>query len=56
MESKSRSAPGPPEATTSGAQRVLDAAAELFANEDYASVSISAIAEQAGVSKANIYH
>ena len=41
---------------SAGAQRVLDAAAELFANEDYASVSISAIAEQAGVSKANIYH
>ena len=41
---------------SSGAQKVLDAAQELFANESFASVSIAAIAEKAQVSKANIYH
>lgn len=41
---------------SSGAQKVLDAAQELFAEEGYASVSIAAIAEKAQVSKANIYH
>lgn len=40
----------------SGERRVLDAARRLFSEQDYASVSISAIADEAGVSKANIYH
>lgn len=40
----------------SGERRVLDAARKLFSEQDYASVSISAIADEAGVSKANIYH
>ncbi|MBV1914033.1 MAG: TetR/AcrR family transcriptional regulator [Pseudomonadales bacterium] len=41
---------------SSGAQKVLDAAQELFAEEGYASVSIAAIADKAQISKANIYH
>ena len=41
---------------SSGAQKVLDAAQELFAEEGFASVSIAAIADKAQVSKANIYH
>lgn len=41
---------------SSGAQKVLNAAQELFADEGYASVSIAAIADRAQVSKANIYH
>ena len=41
---------------SSGAQKVLNAAQELFADEGYASVSIAAIADKAQVSKANIYH
>lgn len=40
----------------SGERKVLEAARTLFSEQDYASVSISAIADQAGVSKANIYH
>lgn len=39
-----------------GEHKVLTAARKLFSEQDYASVSISAIADQAGVSKANIYH
>ena len=38
------------------AQRVLRAAAELFSVHGYDAVSMSAIAEQAQVSKANIFH
>ncbi|MBL4584488.1 MAG: TetR/AcrR family transcriptional regulator [Pseudomonadales bacterium] len=41
---------------SSGAQKVLDAAQELFAEEGFASVSVAAIADKAQVSKANIYH
>jgi TetR/AcrR family transcriptional regulator len=39
-----------------GARSILSAATELFARDGYESVSISAIAEQAGVCKANIFH
>ena len=39
-----------------GAQNILLAAEKLFALQDFSSVSISSIAETAGVSKANIFH
>lgn len=39
-----------------GARSILEAAAALFAREGYGPVSISQIAEQAGVCKANVFH
>ena len=36
--------------------RILAAAEQLFAEQGYAAVSISAIAERAGISKANVFH
>ncbi|MEO5702354.1 MAG: TetR/AcrR family transcriptional regulator [Gammaproteobacteria bacterium] len=45
-----------PQAPTCSAGRILAAAQQLFAELGYDAVSTSAIAEQAGVSKANIFH
>lgn len=39
-----------------GAQNILLAAEELFAEQGYSAVSINSIAKKAGVSKANIFH
>ena len=39
-----------------GARSILEAAAALFAREGYGPVSVSQIAEQAGVCKANVFH
>ena len=39
-----------------GARAILQAATELFAQESFASVSVGAIAERAGVSKSNVFH
>jgi TetR/AcrR family transcriptional regulator len=41
---------------TDAVARILDAAAGLFAESSYDAVSMNAIAERAGVSKANIFH
>jgi TetR/AcrR family transcriptional regulator len=46
----------PPKPCAAAAHRVLRAAAEVFSNLGYDAASISAIAEKAGVSKANIFH
>lgn len=43
-------------ATCEGAQAILLAAERLFAEKGYGAASIADIAEQAGVSKANIFH
>ncbi len=45
-------APSPTDAHS----RILDAAEELFSEQGYDAVSMSAIAERASVSKANIFH
>lgn len=39
-----------------GAQRILAAAEKLFCRHGFSAVSMSAIAREAGMSKANIYH
>lgn len=39
-----------------GARSILEAAGELFAREGYGPVSVSKIAERAGVCKANVFH
>lgn len=39
-----------------GAQRILSAAEKLFSRHGFSAVSMSAIAKEAGMSKANIYH
>ena len=39
-----------------GANRILEAASALFAEQGYDAVSMSLIAQRAGISKANIYH
>jgi TetR/AcrR family transcriptional regulator len=39
-----------------GARSILRAATELFAREGFEAVSVGAIAEHAGVSKANVFH
>lgn len=44
----------PPPAT--GVERILAAAEQLFASQGFDAASISAIAQQAGVSKANIFY
>jgi TetR/AcrR family transcriptional regulator len=41
---------------TTGALSILEAATELFARDGYECVSVAAIADQAGVCKANIFH
>ncbi len=46
----------PPKPCAAAAHRVLRAAAEIFSSVGYDAASISAIAERAGVSKANIFH
>ena len=46
----------PPKPCAAAAHRVLRAAAEVFSGQGYDAASISAIAERAGVSKANIFH
>ncbi len=43
-------------ATCKGAERILEAAEELFAEQGFDAVSINAIAERAGLSKANVFH
>lgn len=45
-----------PEPTISGSERILNTATQLFAELGYDAVSMSAVAEKAGVSKANIFH
>ncbi|HJO35971.1 MAG: TetR/AcrR family transcriptional regulator [Pseudomonadota bacterium] len=45
-----------PSQRSAGAQGVLDAAKALFSEQGYDAVSIHAIAERAGVSKANVFH
>jgi TetR/AcrR family transcriptional regulator len=42
--------------TCEGAERILAAAEELFAKEGFDAVSMNAIADKAGVSKANVFH
>ncbi|MHB8850409.1 MAG: helix-turn-helix domain-containing protein, partial [Acidithiobacillus ferriphilus] len=39
-----------------GRQRILAAAEKLFSDKAFDAVSMNAIALQAGISKANIYH
>ncbi|HEX7045415.1 MAG TPA: TetR/AcrR family transcriptional regulator [Burkholderiales bacterium] len=46
----------PDPARGDAASRILTAAEQLFAEQGYAAVSISAIAERAGISKANVFH
>lgn len=41
---------------TSGVERILSAAEQLFSSQGFEAVSMSAIAQQAGVSKANIFY
>lgn len=48
--------PSPPKPCAAAAHRVLRAAAETFSSLGYDAASISAIAQRAGVSKANIFH
>ena len=48
--------PSPPKPCAAAAHRVLRAAAEIFSSLGYDAASISAIAQRAGVSKANIFH
>jgi TetR/AcrR family transcriptional regulator len=45
-----------PKPTTTGALSILEAATDLFARDGYECVSVAAIADQAGVCKANIFH
>lgn len=40
----------------SGAERILAAAAQLFAEEGFAGTSMQAVARAAGVSKSNVFH
>ncbi len=42
--------------SAAGARSILNAAVALFAEEGYGAVSVAAIAVQAGVSKANVFH
>lgn len=46
--------PGP--ARAAGATAILNAAVKLFSEKGYDAVSMRGVAEEAGVSKANIYH
>lgn len=45
-----------PAAGTDATERILSAAKDLFAESGFNSVSMNAIAEHAGVSKANVFH
>jgi len=45
-----------PAASSQGAEEIRQAAKDLFAEHGYDAVSISAVAERAGASKANIFH
>lgn len=49
------SSPGTPD-VCDGARQILDAALEVFATHGYDGASVHAIASQAGVSKANVFH
>lgn len=51
-----RTAAAPTRNSTGAIARILRAAADLFAQQGYDCVSMNAIAERAGVSKANIFH
>jgi TetR/AcrR family transcriptional regulator len=53
--SSTQAAP-PPAARSSGEQAILDAAVRLFSKHGFDGVSMRAIAQEAGVSKSNIYH
>lgn len=46
----------PDDSLSKGAQSILNVAEELFANKGFDAVSINEIAQQAKVSKANIFH
>ena len=46
----------PPHALAEAAQRIMQTAERLFAEHGYAGVSINMVAEQASVSKGNIFH
>jgi TetR/AcrR family transcriptional regulator len=46
----------PGTARAAGATAILNAAVKLFSEKGYAAVSMRGVAEEAGVSKANIYH
>ena len=46
----------PSKPSADAAQRVIRAAADLFSELGYDAVSVAAIADRAGVSKANIFH
>lgn len=48
--------PGNPGGTGDAAARILAAAEALFAEQGFNAVSMNAVAERAGVSKANIFH
>lgn len=48
--------PGARSAPDSGAERILQAAARLFAERGYAGTSMQAVAEEAGVCKSNVFH
>jgi TetR/AcrR family transcriptional regulator len=48
--------PGARSAPDSGAERILQAAARLFAERGYAGTSMQAVAEAAGVCKSNVFH
>jgi len=54
MESKNLSKPVPER--SAGEVAILDAAIKLFSEKGYDGVSMRGVAEEAGVSKANIYH
>lgn len=56
MKIKPTSTIAPPPGCADAVQRILAAAEQLFAEQGYDTVSTSAIAERAGVSKANIFH
>lgn len=49
-------APSPASETTDSVARILAAAEALFSAHGYDAVSMNAIAERAGVSKANVFH
>jgi TetR/AcrR family transcriptional regulator len=54
MHARSIQNPGP--ARAAGATAILNAAIKLFSKKGYDAVSMRGVAEEAGVSKANIYH
>jgi len=54
MQSKTSRAPAP--GRSAGETAILEAAVKLFSEKGYDAVSMRGVAEEAGVSKANIYH